>query len=272
MRKPTAIRFYQQTCLPRWQQATVWSLQIAAASSFFVVGSAKLIGTEDMVGLFADIGWGQWFRHLTGSLQIFSATLLLFPDKAFWSGLLLILLMVGAIFIHLMLMSNLLPAFVLLCMTAAVTWLRRSPNLRALDIRGAASVNRFQKKTHLLYWQQVTVWILQIAAASSFFIAGFAKLIGTKDMVMLFDDTGWGQLILFNDIGWGQWFQHLTGSLQIFSAILLLLPDRAFLGGLLLMPLVMGAMLIRVVLGGSLLPAFGLLCLIAGVTWFRREA
>ena len=146
MRRTTVNQFHKKTCLPRWQRVTVWPLQIAAATSFFIAGAAKLIGTEDMVTLFEDIdwgqltlfkdlGWSQWFRHLTGSLQIFSATLLLFPDRAFWGGLLQTPLMIGAIFIHLVLGGSLMPALVLLSITIAVTWLRRSPSSRELNMR-----------------------------------------------------------------------------------------------------------------------------------------
>lgn len=146
MKRTTINRFHKRTRLPRWQRVTVWPLQIVAAASFFVAGTAKLIGTEDMVRLFEGIGWGQlklfddfgwsqWFRHLTGSLQIFSAVLLLFPDRAFWGGLLQASFMVGAILIHLMLGGSLVPALVLLSITTTVAWFRRSPSSKDLDLR-----------------------------------------------------------------------------------------------------------------------------------------
>ncbi|MBE7384967.1 MAG: DoxX family protein [Leptolyngbya sp. SIO1E4] len=134
-----------------------------------------------------------------------------------------------------------------------------------------ATVNRFHNKTRLPRWQRVTVWPLQIAAAASFFIAGSAKLVGTEDMVRLFEGIDWGQLTLFNDLSWSQWFRHLTGSLQILSAMLLLFPDRAFWGGLLQVPLMVGAIVIHLLLGGSLVPALVLLGIITAVTWFRRS-
>ena len=133
-----------------------------------------------------------------------------------------------------------------------------------------ATVNKFHKKMRLPRWQRVTVWPLQIIAAASFFIAGAAKLIGTEDMVMLFENIDWGQLTLFQDLGWSQWFRHLTGSLQIFSAMLLLFPDRAFWGGLLQVPLMIGAIFIHLLLGGSLVPALVLLSITITVAWLRR--
>ena len=39
--------------------ATLWILQIAAAAMFFLVGTSKLAGDPQMVGLFDAIGIGQ---------------------------------------------------------------------------------------------------------------------------------------------------------------------------------------------------------------------
>ncbi|MDX6559706.1 MAG: DoxX-like family [Blastocatellia bacterium] len=36
---------------------------------FLMAGFSKLLGNEQMVGLFALTGFGQWFRYLTGTLE-----------------------------------------------------------------------------------------------------------------------------------------------------------------------------------------------------------
>ncbi|MDX6574654.1 MAG: DoxX-like family [Blastocatellia bacterium] len=36
---------------------------------FLMAGFSKLLGNEQMVGLFALAGFGQWFRYLTGTLE-----------------------------------------------------------------------------------------------------------------------------------------------------------------------------------------------------------
>jgi len=41
-------------------------IEVFLAGVFFVVGGAKLVGRQDMVALFRDVGIGQWFRYLTG--------------------------------------------------------------------------------------------------------------------------------------------------------------------------------------------------------------
>ena len=55
----------------------LWILQIGAAAMFLMVGFFKLSGDPIMVGLFDAIGLGQWFRYVTGSLEVLGAILLL---------------------------------------------------------------------------------------------------------------------------------------------------------------------------------------------------
>jgi hypothetical protein len=46
---------------------------------FLMVGFFKLSGDPRLVGLFDAIGFGQWFRYVTGSLEVLGALLLLIP-------------------------------------------------------------------------------------------------------------------------------------------------------------------------------------------------
>ena len=111
----------------RWKQILVWVLQIAAAIAFFLAGGSKFAGVEKMVSIFADIGWGQWFRYLTGVLEVIGAGLILLPRTALFGGLLLACIMLGGVFTHLFLVGGSpVPAIVLFCITATVAWLRRS--------------------------------------------------------------------------------------------------------------------------------------------------
>src|SRR2546426_10489508 len=57
----------------------LWVLQIAAAGMFLMVGFLKLSGNAQLVGLFEAIGLGQWFRYLTGTLEVAGAVFLFFP-------------------------------------------------------------------------------------------------------------------------------------------------------------------------------------------------
>lgn len=49
---------------------TRWVMQISAGMVFLVVGLAKFQSESYWVGLFTDIGLGDWFRYLTGALQV----------------------------------------------------------------------------------------------------------------------------------------------------------------------------------------------------------
>jgi putative oxidoreductase len=104
----------------------LWTVQIATAAMFLFVGSSKLAGAPMMVGLFDAIGIGQWFRYLTGSIEVVSAILLLIPSLAFFGALLLVPTMVGAVVTHLFIVGgNPTPAFVLGVAAAAIAWTRR---------------------------------------------------------------------------------------------------------------------------------------------------
>ena len=50
-----------------------WVLQGFVAAAFFAAGSAKLAGADYMVELFNDIGVGQWFRYVTGAVEVAGA-------------------------------------------------------------------------------------------------------------------------------------------------------------------------------------------------------
>src|SRR6266850_6047768 len=75
----------------------LWILQIGAAGMFLMVGFLKLSGNAQLVGLFEAIGLGQWFRYVTGSLEVLGAVLLLVPRLSGLGALLLMGVMLGAV-------------------------------------------------------------------------------------------------------------------------------------------------------------------------------
>jgi uncharacterized membrane protein YphA (DoxX/SURF4 family) len=77
----------------------LWVLQVGAAAMFFMAGGMKLAGAPDMVAMFEVLG-GQWFRYVTGGVEVVGAALLLVPRLAGVGALLLAATMVGAIFTH----------------------------------------------------------------------------------------------------------------------------------------------------------------------------
>jgi putative oxidoreductase len=104
----------------------LWIVQIATAAMFLFTGSLKLAGAPMMVGLFDAIGIGQWFRYLTGGIEVVSALLLLVPSLAFFGALLLVPTMVGAVLTHLVIVGGSpAPAIVLLVAASTIAWMRR---------------------------------------------------------------------------------------------------------------------------------------------------
>ena len=101
----------------------LWVLQIAAAGMFLMVGYLKLSGNPQLVGLFEAIGLGQWFRYLTGTLEVAGAVLLLIPRLSGLGALMLFGVMIGAVITHLLIVGGSpLMAIILLVVTGVIAW------------------------------------------------------------------------------------------------------------------------------------------------------
>jgi len=111
----------------------LWALQIAAAGMFLMVGFTKLAGNEQMVALFEAIGVGQWFRYLTGALEVAGAILLVIPRLSGVGGLMLAGVMGAAVATHLFIVGGSpLMAMMLLVVTSVVAWGRRGRTMHLL--------------------------------------------------------------------------------------------------------------------------------------------
>jgi putative oxidoreductase len=103
----------------------LWVAQIAAAGMFLMAGGSKLAGVPAMVQLFDAIGIGQWFRYVTGTIEVVSAVLLFVPSLAFFGAVALAATMVGAILTHLFIVGgNPTVPIVLLATTATIASVR----------------------------------------------------------------------------------------------------------------------------------------------------
>jgi uncharacterized membrane protein YphA (DoxX/SURF4 family) len=106
----------------------------------------------------------------------------------------------------------------------------------------------------------VGLWLTQIALAGMFLFVGGLKLTGAPELVGLFDA-----------IGIGQWLRYVTGSIEVVSAVALLVPAWAVFGALLLIPTMVSAVFTHLfVVGGSPVPATVLLIGALVVAWARR--
>ncbi|WP_018903459.1 DoxX family protein [Variovorax paradoxus] len=105
------------------QRRIVWGVRILLALAFGAAGLAKLAGVPQMIQVFEAVGFGQWFRYLTGVVEVGGAVLLLVPATGFVGGLLLAATMAGAVATHLVLIGGSpAPAVVLLLLSAFVAW------------------------------------------------------------------------------------------------------------------------------------------------------
>ena len=100
-------------------------IELLLAGIFFIVGGAKLAGRHDMVALFRDVGLGQWFRYLTGAIEVTGAALLVFPLLAGISAIALGTVMIAATLIELFVLHR-PPIAALACLSghSFVAWSR----------------------------------------------------------------------------------------------------------------------------------------------------
>jgi uncharacterized membrane protein YphA (DoxX/SURF4 family) len=104
----------------------LWALQILAAAVFLAAGIPKLLGAAQMVEVFQKVGLGEWFRYVTGLLEILGAIGLLIPRYTFYAACLLAVVMVGALVaVFAVLGVSPAPAGVLLVVTATIAYFRK---------------------------------------------------------------------------------------------------------------------------------------------------
>ncbi|WP_417668467.1 DoxX family protein [Roseibium sp.] len=102
------------------------ALRVVLAAVFLAAGFAKLGGVQMMVDSFAAIGIGQWFRYLTGFIEVGSAILLFAPGKQAYGAMLLVGTMIGAVLAHLFILGpSAVPAVVLGLLSAIVLFIYR---------------------------------------------------------------------------------------------------------------------------------------------------
>ena len=121
MQKPVAIQ-----APSRGRVVGAWILQGLLAAAFLAAGGAKLAGVLMMVQIFDQIGMGQWFRVVTGLVEVAGAVALLVPGLAALGAAWLGATMFFAVVTHLFILhSGAMPALILLTLNVLVVWLRR---------------------------------------------------------------------------------------------------------------------------------------------------
>lgn len=102
-------------------------IKVLLSLAFLGAGLSKLAGVEMMVETFGVIGLGQWFRYLTGLIEVGSVVLLWVPGfQAIGAGL-LVCTMIGAVLAHLLILGpSAMPAIVLGVLAGAILYQNRA--------------------------------------------------------------------------------------------------------------------------------------------------
>ena len=94
--------------------------------AFVAAGVSKLLGVEMMVQTFEQVGVGQWFRYVTGILEVGGAALLWVPARQWLGAALLGATMVGAVLAHLLILGpSAIPAAALGLLCAFILFAHR---------------------------------------------------------------------------------------------------------------------------------------------------
>jgi uncharacterized membrane protein YphA (DoxX/SURF4 family) len=120
--KDLPIRQPKETAMNKTVLLVIRALLTLAFAS---AGIAKLMGVEMMVQTFDAVGVGQWFRYVTGIIELGSAILLWVPGFTALAAGLLLCTMIGAVLAHFTVLSAMgagaaVPA-ILLGVLAAIT-------------------------------------------------------------------------------------------------------------------------------------------------------
>lgn len=81
-----------------WSGKTIllWVLRVLAAAIFLSAAAMKLSGQQQMIDEFNTVGLGQWFRYLTGLLELAGGIAVLVPRFSPLGALLLLCVDAGA--------------------------------------------------------------------------------------------------------------------------------------------------------------------------------
>jgi putative oxidoreductase len=92
----------QREPVPQRNFITDWVLRIGIAFFFVAVGTEKFTARtgSEWIKIFAQIGWGDWFRYFTGAVETLGALLMLIPRTTLAGTVLLASAMLGAILAH----------------------------------------------------------------------------------------------------------------------------------------------------------------------------
>src|SRR5258707_214201 len=73
--------------LSKWRTFPIWALRVILGLAFAWIAYTKLTGTHNTIQYFAAIGWGQWFRYVTGTVDLVGVVLLFVPRRTCYGAI-----------------------------------------------------------------------------------------------------------------------------------------------------------------------------------------
>ncbi|MEM9972001.1 MAG: DoxX family protein [Pseudomonadota bacterium] len=105
----------------------ILGIKVLLTLAFVGAGASKLLGVEMMVATFETIGLGQWFRYVTGIIEVVGAALLWVKGREAIGAGLLVCTMIGAIIAHFVILGpSALQSALLGVLSAVVLWNHRT--------------------------------------------------------------------------------------------------------------------------------------------------
>ncbi len=78
------------------KKIALWVLRVLLAAAFLAAAYMKLTGNPMMVAEFETVGLGQWFRYVTGLLELAGGIAILIPATSILGAALLLCIDIGA--------------------------------------------------------------------------------------------------------------------------------------------------------------------------------
>lgn len=123
---------------PRKFDLAGWLLRGAVGFVFISLGCEKLAAVPGSMWfkLFAQIGWGQWFRDFTGIIQIVGGILIVPPRTAPLGMTMLACTMAGAILFHLFVLGDPFSSVIPAALLVAIVVIGRRKRSEADEVIG----------------------------------------------------------------------------------------------------------------------------------------
>lgn len=106
----------------------LWVLQYLAAAGFLFNAFGKFTGYPDMMVVFVAMGTAGWLPYVIGVLEVAGAVALVVPRLRLYglAALAFVALTVGGLMSHVIWGGSMIPAAVLLVISAVIAWGRRA--------------------------------------------------------------------------------------------------------------------------------------------------